>query len=380
MSHKDNQDLRNTGDGGWFYAENELFSVFAPLIGADGIAVYMAMCRLIPLAAIDVDRPVTVRAVSEASCVSLGTTHRKMALIVGMGMLDEQRHSRQRPCTYKLLSLRKLAQVGVDALKARVGVLRGNTDPETVGVGTIDTPDGNGESHAHSLAGRDDANRTTLTGILLDRKPPARSGEDGVPPGNTEEVRWKSNGSEGAVFQKQAPVFQKEASVFQNGGSYKEEEEEEDKDSTPPTPASGGVVSSIATSRHPGKSNGKNLPGEALTLDPEGARAMQDAVAKVMRECSLSEPRLAVVIERAMLTEASGADDTPDWNGIAEAMIEARALHSQYARAGLIPYPKSVRRFFAEGLWKDHGVWGIDHAEVERRRNARIGSSRTIFD
>jgi hypothetical protein len=37
--------LRDIRNPGWFWAQNELFDVFQPLIGANGMTVYMATCR-----------------------------------------------------------------------------------------------------------------------------------------------------------------------------------------------------------------------------------------------------------------------------------------------------------------------------------------------
>ena len=129
MSFRDNQDLRPREAGGWAYAEHELWSVFAPLIGPEGVSVYMAMCRLVPLAAINADRQVSVRRVSELSCVSRSKCAETIKDILKLGMISETRYLDGRDPTYKLISLRDLAKQGEVELKRRIGVRAEDTAP-----------------------------------------------------------------------------------------------------------------------------------------------------------------------------------------------------------------------------------------------------------
>ena len=129
MSFRDNQDLRPRGAGGWCYAEHELFSLFAPLIGPNGVSVYMAFCRLIPLAAIHADRQVTVRRMSEYSTVSRSECAEKMQQIYRLGMVIETKYLDGRNPTYKLPSLHELAKVGQAELFRRAGVRPEDTAP-----------------------------------------------------------------------------------------------------------------------------------------------------------------------------------------------------------------------------------------------------------
>jgi hypothetical protein len=246
MSHKDNMDLRNTGDGGWFYAEHELFSVFVPLIGPDGGMVYMAMCRLIPLAAVDPDRPVTVRSVSAESGVSKSTTQRKMAAIVALGMVEEMRHSNRRPSTYKLVSLRRLSMLGREELVRRLGVPEGDTEmsgtrPSLV----LDRV----AAAAQAVSTDGDASKAELGEVSREPTAPEGSGASGVPRWDTEALERKSAPADMPVSQKTASVSQKQASVSQNARRLKEEEKE--KELNPPYPPNGRVneISPVAQRR-----------------------------------------------------------------------------------------------------------------------------------
>lgn len=347
-------DLRNTGDGGWFYAEHELFSVFVPLIGPDGGMVYMAMCRLIPLAAVDPDRPVTVRSCSEASGVSKSTTQRKLAQIVALGMVSETRFANRRPSTYKLVSLRGLALVGIAELRRRLGVPPGDTEPDGE---MVDQVHERGDALAQSRAGGVSAKVPSSIAELHRATAPAGRGRSGVPPGDTEKGLRKNHPPEGSVSQKTASVSQKQASVSQNRGSLFKEEKEEDKYSPlPPSQAKGGRLDSIAASADPRTSKSKT-PGERR----DERRA---AVAKVMRECDLSASRLGPAIEQAMRLEASKTDAPPDWNAIAERM--AKSYSAWLANLHLMTFKPGARKFFTE-LWTDQRKWPWDEKRMREK-------------
>jgi hypothetical protein len=92
------------------------------------------------------------------------------------------------------------------------------------------------------------------------------------------------------------------------------------------------------------------------------------AVAKVMRECNLSNPRLVRVIRAAMETQRAKSDAPPDWNAIAELMIERQRLF--VGDADLMRHSVGPRKFFAEGYWIDRELWPYDQAKIRdlRRR------------
>jgi hypothetical protein len=361
MSHKDNMDLRNTGDGGWFYAEHELFSVFVPLIGPDGGMVYMAMCRLIPLAAVDPDRPVTVRSTSAASGVSRSTTDRKMKEIVALGMVEETRFANRRPSTYKLVSLRGLALVGIAELRERLGVPPGDTEKAgSVGYATEKEVSPAAKTASQSV----DASKAKLGGTTQKAKAPAASGESGVPRWDTDRDMRKTTLVDLLVSQKTPLVSQKQASVSQNGGSlFKEEKEEEQYSPLPPSQAKGVKLDFVAASADPKTSKSKSF---AERRDERLA-----AVAKVMRECDLSASRLGPVFEQAMRTEASKTDAPPDWNAIAERM--AKSYSTWLANLHLMAFKPGARKFFTE-LWTDQRKWPWDEKRIREMQRAKVGS------
>lgn len=362
MSHKNNGDLRNTGDGGWSYFEHELFSLFVPLIGSDGGMVYMALCRLVPLAAVNPDLPVTTRRIEESSCVSRSTVNRKMQEIVRLGMVEETRYARNRPSTYKLVSLRRLAEVGRAELVRRLGVPPGDTGTG-VAMATADT--GIPIAASQQLVEREEAASSPIDPADSFQAAPAVPTGAGVPRWDTEPIPTARQVYHRApreihhlVSHETASVSQKQASVSQNEGLLiRRKRRRQRQVLNPLTPA---------TARG-------DVPGEKPSgdLDQAARITMQFAIGKVMRECNLSEPRLRRVVERAMRTEAAKSDEPPDWNAIGERMIAGQREYTAAGRDGLLFKPENMRRFFGDGLWCDDGRWGIDKIEIRERRNGR---------
>lgn len=130
MSFKDNQDLRPKGEGGWNWMEHELYSVFLPLIGPLGCAVYAAMTRLVPLVPVDPYRyRVSLRQLAEWSGMSKSSVDKQLKILLKLGMVVETKYLDGRDSSYKLVSLRELAKVGEAELKRRIGVHHTDTSP-----------------------------------------------------------------------------------------------------------------------------------------------------------------------------------------------------------------------------------------------------------
>lgn len=111
------------------------------------------------------------------------------------------------------------------------------------------------------------------------------------------------------------------------------------------------------------------VPGGAARSQGETTdwESLNAAVAKVMRECSLSNPRLAPVIERALRAESDRVGIAPNWNEIAERMIAARAEYLAIGDKGMLSFTVGPRKFFADGIWLNTGAWAIDLKEKRRR-------------
>jgi hypothetical protein len=355
MSHKDNMDLRNTGDGGWFYAEHELFSVFAPLIGPLGVSVYMAMCRLIPLAAVDPERQVTERAVMAAACVSKGTANRKMAEIVALGMVECSQTSNRRTPTYKLASLRNLALVGIAELNRRLGGPAGTTDKDRYP--TDQELEGMAEgADPASMGGQ--TSKAAVGEAAKGAKAPAASGENGGPRWTTGRPAVETTLLDLLVVQKTASVVQKTPLVVHPEPFFKEEEEEDKYSPLPLSQAKGGLLPNLSASVVDGNHD-KNKK------TPHDAKGLAAAVAKVLRECSLSTPRLDRVIEAAMRLDAAKTDGPPNWNAVAESMVKSYAIWLQDQH--LMAFKPGSRKFFHE-YWNDQRKWPYDEKRVSERR------------
>jgi hypothetical protein len=400
MSHKDNADLRNTGDGGWFYAEHELFSVFVPLIGPLGGMVYMAMCRLIPLAAVDPDKQVTLRRIEEESGVNRQTANRKRVAIVAMGMVEEMKRGTNRVSTYKLVSLRKLAAVGVEELKRRLEGLPGVSvaDTENEGGGS-DPVSQQGHAVAEGrVVGADAIDRPTLVSLLLPDAP-AASGGNGVSQRDTDPSLCKNGVSAAdsgeSVSQNRASVSQNRASVSQNRasvshfrGPYKEEEEEEDKTkNTPLPPASGGSASSTFTpcvqATNHGNGESKNFPDEGhgqasdieallrgVTPSQKLAAQLVWATAQVMRAHSFTpDARMEEAISKALGLWCSKTQRTP---GEAVA-LEAANFGVYREHSGAMSYGWGWRWWFKRGYWSKPEQWPYDREKLAQMRRADVG-------
>lgn len=138
---------------------------------------------------------------------------------------------------------------------------------------------------------------------------------------------------------------------------------------TPPTPASGGGGLHIAEagSRNANANgNGKDFPDEREGVGCASCSAADAAVAKVMRECSLSNPRLERVIHRAMEAEHALSDAAVVWNATAERMIHAWREFGSVAQ--LMRHSVGARKFFSEGMWCNWKLWPYDRQAVSEAR------------
>ncbi len=214
----------------------------------------MAMCRLIPLAAVDPDRPVTHRAVMDAACVGKGTADRKIAEIVALGMVERSQRSSRRTPTYKLLSLRELAKVGVAELERRLGAPQGGTEMSGTRPSLVLE---RVAAAAQAVSPHEDASKAELGEDSQRAIAPEGAGADGAPPGGTDGDERETPLIEIPVPQKTALVPQKTASVPQKTAlvphprtPFKEEKEKE-KELNPPYPPNGRVkeISPVAQRR-----------------------------------------------------------------------------------------------------------------------------------
>ncbi|MGC9199567.1 MAG: hypothetical protein ACP5E5_11625 [Acidobacteriaceae bacterium] len=393
----ENADLRNTGEGGWCYTEHELFRVFLPLIGADGGMVYMAMTRLVPLAAVREELAVTVEAVSRESCVSRSTTHRKMRELVQLGMVLEIKGANRRPSAYQLPPLRELAKVGEEELRRRLEELRGErVSKAPAGARVPLRQEGEDRAGAVSEAGRLGASVETV-------------GAQGVAaiPG------WDRDGGEALAG---TPVSQRRAAMSQERGAvsqqkiafncFKEEQEREEK-KIPPTPhggrltrdgsvgrvggwaaqgaegAASGLASGLAAGFAAGlASTAMNASAPAAALVAAARWVMEQSgvsASRRMESILVSQLRLALERRRAerleegseAVSEGGRGCEGDGWRqGAGREVVEVSGLQRLASRMvgswetylGMCRRQElriqwGFARFFGEGLWAEPAAW-----------------------
>lgn len=358
MSENRQIDGRDLRDGGWFWTQQELLYVFTPLIGPEASWLYMVLCKMIPDKVNNPLIDLTIRSMQRSSGLSIGTVHRKLAVLIAIGMVEEIKGGNRKPSVFKLVNLKKLAALGTAELQRRLSVPPGNTAENHTSPVTPSAP--TTEGHGTPVDGAD----TDTKGQAPNENAPdapAASGENTVPVGNSGEKRPV----DGALFQKQG------GTVPETGGDCSSEVVPFKVLNlsilkTSPLPlsqAKGGMLPSLVASAD---GTGKN---KKLSRDGRGAAdllARSAAVTKVLRECGISDPRMAPVIDRAMGAYAALTDEIPDWNAIAERMT---ASYSKFVRhLPLLAYRPGPRKFFALGLWDDERRWPWDDKKLNEKR------------
>ncbi len=365
-----NADLRNTGEGGWCYTEHELFSVFLPLIGADGGMVYMAMTRLVPLAAVRAELPVTVEAVSRESCVSRSTAHRKIRELVQLGMVLETRSSSRRPSAYQLPPLRALARVGEMELRRRLDAVRGEGRTK---------PHGGARAEAGSAW---PASTTERSEPALGERESA-PGADGIPGWDTASGAALGHLSGTPESHNAASISQRQAAVSQPGIAFNllEEEQENEDSRIPPTPQGGpqaglqgGFRSGLQAERRAGlRFDGQAGFGQVGTAEAGsvGARVapglhpemLAEATRQVLEQSGVSATRrletmlvrqLELALQRLEAAPAALPQMVAD---VAAQMVERWQTYLGMCRRQELRIQWGFARFFAEGLWAQPEVW-----------------------
>lgn len=107
--------LRDLREKHWFWIQNEMLDVFAPLIGPYAVGVYLCLARSCegkrPYATASLrDLEALWRAPGEDSTISRSTISRSLALLVHAGMIQQiSPASATAPAEYGLVSLQQLA-------------------------------------------------------------------------------------------------------------------------------------------------------------------------------------------------------------------------------------------------------------------------------
>ena len=344
------------GDG--FWCEHELFTVFAPIIGPLGVSVYAAMARMIPLAAIDYDKQVRVRRVSEMSSVGRSKCAEEIRRLIAIGMIVETNYLDGRESTYKLMSLRELAKLGQRELLKRAGVHGTDTAPFDQTVKNRRERERrlqkSKETSAEEAAGRalpllDHANEPDASGVR-----PTDTAADEVEDGNGDRQADTVSAKTASVSAKSGLVSAKTALVSARERPFKEGNGREET-LTPLPPAERGESeiheSGQAAPDEPDPDQARpSLPGEDLTFGDAGfAAAVPLATAWVMAELGLTSRKLPPLID-AQLTNFCRQSRSATLQDTAARMTQqGRALHEQ---AHLLRHnPWGWPRFIGEGHW-----------------------------
>lgn len=355
-------DARDTRDGGWSWFQQELLYFFTPLIGYKAAWLYTSMCHLIPQ---KIEHPLmdlSMRVISKQSSMAVGTVHREMALLTAAGMIEVTKGDNERASTYRLVSLRKLAALGNDEIVKRLlGVPGWNTSKEYV---TYKAARDKADAVAKERAGSADSTRGATDTPAQPATPPAASGTEGVPPGNTspDQAETPENADEtprtdGRVFQKPGGgVPEKGGSrsrnpgeVFQKPAPKFKERNLDLKTTTPPTPVPGdGGVELI-------------LPKDDLRADDaEFPIAIGVAARWVMQQRGLSKRRLQDTIAQQLAMYCRQEEKT-----LQEAARLAVERHEKYvADAPLLRwvYP-DTSKIFVNSFWRTQSLWPYDQAK-----------------
>jgi hypothetical protein len=372
-------DARDQRDGGWSWVQNDLYTFFLPIIGREATHLYQVMTYLIPTRANNPVFDLSLRVIGNNAMMSKTTVSKYLRVLERVGMIVEKPGGTEERPMLLLGDLRKLAKLGEKEIRRRMGVRVADSDDE--GGGSEPPPDG-GNGWPQGGPGSGDAPPNGSTNGHMEATAPEGSGERGVRVADSGadfeavgEILRKTTIVDLVLSAKQGgTVREKGGNCPRNGGVLSATDDpfkvlnlSRKSLSTPPTPASGGAAASILTAKAEAKPNGKNFSHEGQ--EPETIAGLREAVAKVLRECGLSGRRRAAVIERAMCAEAGMTDERPNWNAIAERMIEARGEYSKLGRAGLLRIgPYRLERFFGEAIWRETGLWAIDEKRLEERR------------
>src|ERR1700733_2005617 len=108
------------------------------------------------------------------------------------------------------------------------------------------------------------------------------------------------------------------------------------------------------------RSGAERSSGDATTRN----LVCEESVAKVMRECSLSNPRMERVIRRAMATERARMQGKQafDCNATAELMVANFNQFCQHTH--LMRHSLGTRTFFAENYWRNDSRWPYDEKKL----------------
>lgn len=346
------RDQRKPGHG-WF--DNEIYDVFGDELQQDGISVYMTLARLCYGALVKKKNGAAygLRELAANARMGKDTFARTLKRVVALGLVVEHKgRTAQSPSTYDLVDVKELAaeymREAVKREKAAVEEKRRLAEAERKTVSTVDSS-------------RD----VTLVDLL---KSSAVMVMDEVTPHDAakclsvrQSMEQPDSVDKKICAEPVATDVSQKCTSFATEVSHdlrhlRQDTRHKTQHTTPQPPVPGG-----------------ELPEHLKTGCLECAAV---AVARVMRECGLSEPRPGRGVSRAiraameMHLERADAPDggwqPDDFDRIADRMVKAYALFLE--EADLMAFRVGAPKFFAEGWWNDRARWPYDPKLLDRAR------------
>lgn len=353
------RDQRKPGHG-WF--DNEIYDVFGDELQQNGISVYMTLARL----CYGVRVTMSLREMAGHARMSKDTFGRTLKRVISLGLVVERKGATpQSASTYELVDVKELA-----------GAYLREAVQKNKQKASLNVP---------SVSQRDTAPMPTLVELLSNRAvassvEPAANDDAGC-------LTVRQEGDADAGVDKKICDAPDATGVSQKVGSFETEvshdvrhlrqdtrHKTQNQYSPQPPLHGGGAVSEVSFERDsreiftPGANGCGVITSQGLPNEREGVgcSAADAAVAKVMRECSLSNPRLDRVIYRAMEAEHALSDAAVVWNATAERMIHAWREFGSVAQ--LMRHSVGARKFFSEGMWCNWKLWPYDRQAVSEAR------------
>lgn len=341
------RDQRKPGHG-WF--DNEIFDVFGDELGHTGISVYVTLTRLCYGTSVKM----SLREMGAQARMNKDTLSRALRTVIALGLVIERKGATpQSASTYELVDVKELAQK----------YLREAVESEKLAV------EEKRRSFASSVSQRDTSPMPTLVELLS-----PRAGSGSAAPSVVQSrdcLTGRQIGGDVEIGGGETGVSQSEGR-FETEVSLQQDTFNKTQDTrlttTPQPPLHGGVPGSSREASRAARS----APGDANGVACGSCAAADAAVAKVMRECNLSNARLARVI-RAQLELARSQRNAPveEWDASAMRMVGRIRLYR--ADTELLRFTVGMRKFLEDGLWLNVDAWPYDQKLLDRMRNARIG-------
>lgn len=308
------RDQRKPGHG-WF--DNEIYDVFGDELRQGGISVYMTLARLCWGTRVKM----SLREMAGHARMSKDTFARNLKRVIELGLVIEHKGATpQSASTYDLVDVKELAAIHMRA------AVQASRSVETVSRG-------------------DSFRNVTMTQML---KPDAVTDLERKPGGgNIDCLTLRHEPDDVEIFH---PAPDSVTEVSQKCTDFATE-----------------VSQDVRHLRQDSRLKTKTTP-----LPPQAGAAL----AKVKRECGISNPRLERVLGDAMTAELDRADAPEggwgegDFAVVADRMVQAHRMLAKVGGNGLLFRRPKVREFFGEGLWRDDGLWPWN--EVALRESKRL--------